>query len=84
MTALDPAREQALGAVRAGVTPRKETTDMTKDPVCGMAVDETRAAAKAEYRGRTYYFCSAACKARFEKAPDQYVADRQGGGGGTG
>jgi len=46
---------------------------MTKDPVCGMTLDEKAAAATAVHQGQTYYFCSGACKARFEKAPAQYV-----------
>ncbi len=47
---------------------------MAKDPVCGMQVDEAKAAATAEYQGRTYYFCSAACKATFERAPEKFAA----------
>ena len=50
---------------------------MTKDPVCGMAVDEKTAAATASYEGRTYHFCSAACKSKFEKEPRKY-AERAG------
>jgi Cu+-exporting ATPase len=46
---------------------------MVKDPVCGMNVDETKAAGTAVYKGKTYYFCSAACKAKFEKEPDKHV-----------
>ena len=46
---------------------------MTKDPVCGMMVDEKTAAAIASYEGRTYYFCSASCKSKFEKEPRKYV-----------
>jgi YHS domain-containing protein len=46
---------------------------MAKDPVCGMDVDEKQAAAKTEYNGQTYYFCSAYCKAQFEKEPGKYV-----------
>jgi YHS domain-containing protein len=47
---------------------------MAKDPVCGMNVDESRAAATATYRGQMYYFCSQGCKATFEMAPEKYVA----------
>ena len=50
---------------------------MAKDPVCGMTVDETNAAATASYQGQTYYFCSAGCKATFEKAPAQYATGRR-------
>lgn len=46
---------------------------MAKDPVCGMNVDEKKAAATAEFGGKTYHFCSAGCKATFEKAPDKYA-----------
>ena len=46
---------------------------MAKDPVCGMNVDEKKAAGTAEYKGNTYYFCSSGCKAKFDKAPGDYV-----------
>jgi YHS domain-containing protein len=46
---------------------------MAIDPVCKMNVDPTRAAAKAEYQGATFYFCSAACHKAFSAAPEQYV-----------
>lgn len=47
---------------------------MTKDPVCGMQVDETKAAATTVYQGTAYAFCSAACKNTFEKSPTKYLA----------
>jgi YHS domain-containing protein len=46
---------------------------MAKDPVCGMQVDEARAAGKSEYEGKTYYFCSPGCKAAFDKNPAKYI-----------
>jgi len=46
---------------------------MTKDLVCGMELDEKKAGASINYKGKTYYFCSPACKAKFEKAPAEYV-----------
>jgi Cu+-exporting ATPase len=46
---------------------------MAKDPVCGMPVNEQSAAGTSEYQGRTYYFCSAACKSKFERTPEQYA-----------
>ncbi len=42
---------------------------MTKDPVCGMDINENQAKAKTDYKGRTYYFCSDSCKQKFEKNP---------------
>ncbi|MBI2998062.1 MAG: YHS domain-containing protein [Deltaproteobacteria bacterium] len=46
---------------------------MAKDPVCGMQVDEKKAAATANYQGQTYYFCAEACKRAFEKDPGKYL-----------
>lgn len=46
---------------------------MAKDPVCGMNVDEKKAGGTVAYDGKTYYFCSAACKATFDKAPAKYA-----------
>lgn len=46
---------------------------MEKDPVCGMQVDPKSAAATASHQGKTYYFCAAGCKAKFEKNPGQYA-----------
>lgn len=46
---------------------------MVKDPVCGMDVDEKKAAATSIYRGRTYYFCTRACKRAFEEEPEKYI-----------
>jgi Cu+-exporting ATPase len=46
----------------------------TRDPVCGMSVDPQDAAGAAVHRGRTYYFCSASCRDKFEKEPAKYAA----------
>ncbi len=46
---------------------------MARDPVCGVAVDPTGAAAKVEHRGVPYCFCSLACKAEFETDPLRYT-----------
>ncbi len=50
---------------------------MAKDPVCGMQVDEKTAAGKSEYKGQTYYFCSASCKKSFDKEPEKYGGKKQ-------
>lgn len=58
---------------------------MAKDPVCGMQVDPAKAAAKRDYRGMTYYFCSPGCAAQFDKRPEQYVkTGTHGKGAGSG
>lgn len=46
---------------------------MAKDPVCGMQVDEKKAGGSSSHKGQTYFFCSSACKAKFDKNPDQFV-----------
>jgi len=38
-----------------------------------MLVSEQTAAATSTYAGKTYYFCSPACKATFDKHPEEYV-----------
>lgn len=48
------------------------------DPVCGLRVDATNAAASSEYEGHTYYFHSLACKAEFDAAPRHFTAKRGG------
>ena len=47
---------------------------MTKDPVCGMQLAESAAPAKSEREGKTYYFCSPACKSAFDKNPEKYAS----------
>jgi len=49
-----------------------------KDVVCGMMVDPETAAAQAEYKGKTYYFCAPGCKASFEKDPEKYLQGEAG------
>jgi Cu+-exporting ATPase len=44
------------------------------DPVCGMEVDiSVPGALRAEYQGKTYYFCNPACKESFQKSPAKYL-----------
>ena len=48
----------------------------SRDPICAMDVDETRAAAagrKPEYNGKTSFFCSDGCKRDFDKEPVKYA-----------
>ena len=46
---------------------------MAKDPVCGMNVDEKKAAGRTTHEGKTYYFCSTGCKTKFDANPGQYA-----------
>jgi xanthine dehydrogenase accessory factor len=44
------------------------------DPVCGMTVSIAGARETAVHDGRTYYFCGAGCRTRFEADPARYLA----------
>ncbi len=44
-----------------------------QDPVCGMMVEEGKEAAKTEFKGTIYFFCSRGCKVAFEKDPEKYL-----------
>jgi Cu+-exporting ATPase len=46
------------------------------DPVCGMTVDPHTAKHRADYRGHTYYFCSAGCRTKFVAHPQKYLGPR--------
>ena len=44
-----------------------------KDPVCGMVVLPESAQGKAEFEGKTYYFCSHECMVEFQASPKKYA-----------
>jgi YHS domain-containing protein len=46
---------------------------MARDPICGMEVEEKKAAGRSEYQGKTYYFCSLSCKKEFDRNPAKHV-----------
>ena len=46
---------------------------MAKDPVCGMSVNEATAKWTSEHQGRKFHFCSAGCKASFDRNPAKYA-----------
>ncbi|HLJ50114.1 MAG TPA: heavy metal translocating P-type ATPase [Bryobacteraceae bacterium] len=47
------------------------------DPVCHMTVNPKTAAGSSTYQGKTYYFCSKGCVARFEADPERYLAPQK-------
>jgi hypothetical protein len=61
-----------VAAVLFGLTLRRGA----RDPVCGMTVDRHAGKPTSVYEGRTYYFCSEGCKARFDAEPERYVEAR--------
>ena len=45
-------------------------------PVTGnKIVPASKAAGHSSYKGRTYYFCCAGCKPKFDKIPQHYVTN---------
>ncbi|MGA9838909.1 MAG: hypothetical protein WBE40_07380 [Thermoplasmata archaeon] len=38
-----------------------------KDPVCGMVIEHSTAAAHGTYGGETVYFCAVACQETYER-----------------
>jgi YHS domain-containing protein len=46
---------------------------MAVDPVCKMNVDEKKAAATYDYKGKKYYFCAVGCKESFSKDPEKFL-----------
>ena len=52
--------------------------ERVRDPVCGMTVDPQATAHRQSFAGRTYYFCSAGCRARFAAEPRKYLEPETG------
>lgn len=44
-----------------------------RDPICGMSVDTAGAKHRSEYAGKTFYFCCASCKTKFDAEPARYA-----------
>ena len=58
---------------------------LDKDPVCGMSVDASKAAASVEYENKLYHFCSRGCAEKFKAYPEKYLSPnyKPGGTGAT-
>jgi Cu+-exporting ATPase len=57
---------------------------MAKDPVCGMTVELSSAAAERLYEGKTFYFCARGCAEAFGKDPKKYLGNREASAGSRG
>jgi YHS domain-containing protein len=44
------------------------------DPVCKMTIEAEKATATSDYKGQTVHFCAKSCKAKFDAAPESYLA----------
>ena len=58
----------------AHATHRERPAHSAIDPVCGMTVDPHTTPHRGSHRGRSYYFCSAGCRAKFLADPDKILA----------
>ena len=47
---------------------------MPQDPVCKMKVDRKEPGATSMHEGKTYYFCSLACKEEFDADPRRFLS----------
>jgi P-type Cu+ transporter len=55
-------------------------TEMTvTDPVCGMQVDPSAAAARVTHEGREFFFCTPTCRNKFVADPTKYSRPANGG-----
>ncbi|HII91579.1 MAG TPA: YHS domain-containing protein [Methanosarcina sp.] len=44
------------------------------DAVCKMQIDKGKAKFTSEHKGKEYYFCSLACKKKFDEDPEKYLS----------
>ncbi len=49
-------------------------TDIERDPVCGMTVEEATAKHAHVHAGEEFHFCSSGCEGKFADAPDAFIA----------
>jgi YHS domain-containing protein len=49
--------------------------EKVRDPVCGIMVEKDPELA-AQYRGKTFYFCSKTDRDKFTQNPQKYVKDK--------
>lgn len=70
---------QMFGAARhtrsgdEAVHTQEEKTMQTKDPVCGMNLEEADAVATESWDGKRYFFCSHRCHASFKENPATFA-----------
>ena len=60
--------------VLVGGAAANESQEGVRDPVCGMIVDPHTTKHRHSHAGRTYYFCSAGCLAKFSADPQKFIS----------
>lgn len=71
-----PGPARAAPAAVAGRGPfstMEEVVMKVTDPVCGMQIEQEKAAGKIDYEGVTYWFCCDGCRKAFEAEPAKYA-----------
>src|SRR6186713_2103239 len=61
------------GHDHAGHDHHAHTAATVRDPVCGMTVNPATSKHRFDYRGETFHFCSAGCRAKFAADPIAYL-----------
>src|SRR5271165_17854 len=76
----EPAKYLAAGykpGMPLGVSPIQTSLAaraVHKDPVCGITVDASKAAASLEHEGKLYHFCCKGCAVKFKADPGKYLS----------
>lgn len=75
-----PATPTASGTLPAGVKKPGEAQigDKTVCPVSGEEFTVTASSPKADYKGKTVYFCCGGCDTKFTASPEQYMKKYEG------
>lgn len=50
------------------------SSSIVVDVVCKMKINKNTAKFTSKYKGKTYYFCSAYCKKKFDASPSKYIS----------
>lgn len=59
--------------LRLGDVDQYQKQNLVTDPVCGMEINKTAAAARMDFEGNTYYFCVEECRRKFAEDPGHYI-----------
>ena len=77
LTGSDPSDDKTSEPARK----QGPSTKVLKDPVCGMSVDPSKAAASIEHEGTLYHFCCKGCAEKFKSDPAKYLSPAYKPGG---
>ncbi len=78
---LAPDYKPAMPAAGSSVQISPPARAAHKDPVCGMTVDASKAAASLEHDGKLYHFCCKGCAVKFKADPSKYLSPSYKPGG---